>query len=133
MFAEEGKREHREPVEEEEEEDQRHPRRSYASGSGHQPLSPRNFQLEDSSRPEGQEEDLGYPVQAAGNTRDEEPENGTEVTMACPGAGPTGTAEGAVEVGQNATMGGHREVHEALRDHVEVQEEHEANREATLG
>ena len=133
MFAEEGQKEHQEPVEEEGEEGQRHPRRNYASGSGLQPPFRRNCHLEESTRPEGQEEDLAYPVQAAGSTRDEEPENGTEATMACPGAGPTGTAEGAVEVGQNATMGGHREVHEALHDHAEVREEHGANREAILG
>lgn len=133
MFAEEGQKEHQEPVEEEGEEGQRHPRRSYASGSGPQPPFRRNCQLENSTRLEGQEEDLAYPVQDAGSTRDEEPGNGTEATMAYPGADPTGTAEGAVEGEQNATMGGHREVHEALHDRAEVREEHEANLGAIQG
>ena len=118
---------------EEEEEDQRHPRRSYASDSGHQSTFRWNCQREDSTRPEGQEEGRAVPAQVAGNTRDEGPENGTEATMACPDGGPTGMAEGAEEVGRNATMGGHREVHGALRDHVEVRQEHEAHREAIQG
>ncbi len=53
--------------------------------------------------------------------------------MAYPGADPTGTAEGAVEGEQNATMCGHREVHEALHDRAEVREEHEANLGAIQG
>lgn len=53
--------------------------------------------------------------------------------MACPDGGPTGMAEGAVEAVQNATMGGPREVHGALRDRVEVRQEHEAHREAIQG
>lgn len=101
MFAEEGQKEHQEPVEEEGEEGQRHPRRSCAFASGPHPTFRRNYSLEDSTRPEGQEEDLAYPAQDAGSKRDEEPGNGTEATMACPDAGPTGTAEGGVGVEQN--------------------------------
>lgn len=96
-----------------EEEDQRRPLRRHASRPELQVLP----WWEGGTPPEGREEGLASPAQAAGNTKDEGPGSGREAARAYPGDDSTGTTEEAAEGGQSATAGG-REIHEVLRGRI---------------